>query len=68
MKRLDVAHTAGKKTDTRTLKRFLEEQEQFLRHMNSEMIQDENVVAGQQPEMSIPNAKPIEERPAAEDS
>lgn len=67
MKRLDVAHTAGRKTDTKALKRFLEEQERFLQHMNTEMIPDEDVVAGHQPELGIPDAKSDEQPPVAED-
>ena len=67
MKRLDVAHVAGKKTDTKALKRFLEEQERFLQHMNTEMIPDEDVVAGHQPDLGIPDAKSGEKPPVAED-
>jgi hypothetical protein len=60
MKRLDNAHTAGKRTNTKALKRFLEEQERFIHHMNSEMLPDEEIVAGHQPELNIPNAKSTE--------
>ena len=56
LKRIHDAHAAGKKTDTRGLKKFLAEQEKFLQRTNEEMIQDEDVVAGKQPELDIPNA------------
>lgn len=56
MRRLDEAHTVGKRTNTKALKRFLDEQEHFLRHMNHEIVPDEEVVAGHQPELHIPNA------------
>ncbi|KAI1356296.1 hypothetical protein F5Y01DRAFT_323766 [Xylaria sp. FL0043] len=37
---------AGRRVATKKLKKFLEEQESFLAHMNREMIDDENVVVG----------------------
>lgn len=46
LKRLNDAHAAGKKTNTKGLKKFFEEQERFLQHMNSEMIPEEMVVPG----------------------
>lgn len=60
LKRLNDSHTAGKKTNTRGLKRFFDEQEHFLRHMNSEMIPDEEVIVGHQPELDIPDARSTE--------
>ena len=56
IRRLDDAHSAGKKTDTKALKRFLDEQERFLQHMNMEMVPDDQVVQGHQPDLGIPNA------------
>lgn len=65
LKRLREAHTAGKKTDTKALKLFLKEQEDFIQRTNREIVQDEDVVAGHQPELDIPNEKtpspPVEE-------
>lgn len=55
-RKLRTDHAAGKKTDTRMLKAFLKEQLEFLEHTNSEIVQDEDVVAGHQPELDIPNA------------
>ena len=60
LKRLNDAHLAGKKTNTKELKEFFQEQEQFLQHMNVEMIPDENVVAGHQPELDIPDVASVE--------
>ena len=57
LKRLNDAHLAGKKTNTKELKKFFVEQEQFLRHMNVEMIPDEDVVSGHQPELDIPDVE-----------
>ncbi len=67
MKRLDVAHAAGEKTDTKALKRFLEEQEQFVQHTNSEMMPDEEVVVGRQPELVIPDAHSTDDQNTADD-
>lgn len=55
LKELRMRHKAGKKTNTRALKGFLEEQEKFLRHTNAEIIQDEDVVPGHQPKLDIPD-------------
>ncbi|KAL9129910.1 MAG: hypothetical protein Q9217_001758 [Psora testacea] len=40
------ASRVGKKFNTRSMKAFLKEQEDFLAHMNKEMVQDEFVVKG----------------------
>lgn len=60
LKRLNDGYMAGKRTNTKELKKFFEEQEQFLQHMNAEMIPDEDVVVGHQPELGIPDVKSIE--------
>jgi len=56
LKRVREAHAAGKKTDTKAIKQFLDEQERFLKRTNDEMVPEENVVAGEQPELDIPDA------------
>jgi hypothetical protein len=56
LRKLRADHAAGRRADTRALKAFLEEQEEFLAHTNGENVQDEDVVSGHQPEMDIPNA------------
>ena len=56
LKCLKNAHIAGKRTDTKALKRFLDEQERFLRHTNKELVPNEEVVAGHQPELDVPEA------------
>lgn len=66
LKRLNDAHTAGKKTNTKGLKTFFEEQEHFLHHMNIEMIPDEQVVVGHQPELEIPDTDTNEATPGSE--
>ena len=38
---------SGKKMNIRQFKRFLEEQEVFLTHMNREMVEDEHVIKGE---------------------
>lgn len=58
LKELRMRHRAGKKTNTKALKEFLEEQEKFLRHTNAEIVQDEDVIPGHQPELDIPDVSP----------
>jgi hypothetical protein len=55
-KQLHESHAAGKKTNTRAIKRFMDEQEQFLLRTNVELVPDEEVVEGHQPELNIPDA------------
>ncbi|KAK1071214.1 hypothetical protein LTR74_003595 [Friedmanniomyces endolithicus] len=57
IKHLREDHESGEKTDTKALKAFLDEQEQFVRRTNSEMIPEEDVVEGHQPEMGLENVK-----------
>ena len=57
IRRLTEAHAAGRRTNTKALKRFLDEQERFLHHTNKEMHQEEDVVFGMQPKLDIPDAK-----------
>jgi len=57
IKLLREDHESGKKTDITALKAFLDEQEQFVRRTNSEMIPEEDVVEGHQPEMGLENVK-----------
>ena len=59
LKKLREAYAAGKKTDTKALKAFLEEQERFMGDTNAEIVPEENVVAGRQPEMDIPDDKTL---------
>ena len=56
LKKTRADHALGRRTDTRALKAFLKEQEEFLAHTNGEIVQDEDVVSGHQPVMDIPNA------------
>ena len=60
LKRLNDAHAAGKKTNTNELKKFFKQQEQFLQHMNVEMIPDEEVIVGHQPKLDIPDVDTVE--------
>lgn len=57
LQKLRGNYAAGRKTDTRGLKLFLKESEDFLNHTDSEMVQDEDVVPGHQPTLNIPNAQ-----------
>lgn len=65
LKSLREAHAAGKKTNTKALKAFLDEQERFIQRTNREIVLDEEVVAGHQPELDAPNEKLL--TPPAED-
>jgi len=56
LQKMRADHAVGKRTDTRALKAFLREQEEFLGHTNGEVVQDEDVVSGHQPVMDIPDA------------
>lgn len=46
LKDLREKKRAGKKLNVKALKKFLKEQENFLAHMNQEMVEDENVEKG----------------------
>lgn len=52
LKHLQDAHAAGKQTDTKALKAFLDEQERFLSHTNTEIVPEELVVPGHLPEVA----------------
>ena len=57
LKKLREDRQAGKKTDTKALKAFLAEQERFIQHTNREMVPEEEVVPGHQPEMHFENVE-----------
>ncbi|KAF2725603.1 hypothetical protein K431DRAFT_317575 [Polychaeton citri CBS 116435] len=57
LKKLQEANAAGKKTDTKALKAFLKEQEEFIAHTNAELVPDDEVKKGCMPEMDIPDTK-----------
>ncbi|KAI0102929.1 hypothetical protein GGR51DRAFT_275981 [Nemania sp. FL0031] len=46
LKEIHDLSAAGRRVPTKRLKRFFEEQERFLAHMNKEMVDDEDVVVG----------------------
>jgi len=46
LKDLREKKRAGKKLNTRALKKFLKEQEVFLAHMNKEIVEDDKVEKG----------------------
>jgi hypothetical protein len=50
---LKANHKDGKRTLTKQLKAFLDTQESFLQHTNSEIIPDELVVVGHQPSLQL---------------
>lgn len=54
--RLRSGHESGDKVDTKDLKAFLVEQEEFLRRMNLEIWEDDQITTGRQPELVIPDA------------
>lgn len=51
MKDLRETYDAGKRLDTRSLKKFLEDQEGFLWRTNKEIVLDEQVIVGHLPEV-----------------
>lgn len=60
---LRKTHAASKKLDTKALKRFLDEQQAFLKRTNDEIVEDEKVAMGHIHEIDIPNVgtEPAEE-------
>jgi hypothetical protein len=52
IKQLRNTRRAGKKHDTKTMKAFLEEQIAFLNHTDHELVEEENVASGHQPEIA----------------
>lgn len=61
LKHLRERRQAGKKLDTKDFKKFLAEQEAFLKHMNNEMLEEEKVAVGYIDEIVIPEVKVGEE-------
>lgn len=57
LKQIRETHAAGKRIDTKAIKAFLEEQESFLGRTNAEIVPEENVVAGHQPELDVSDEK-----------
>lgn len=55
LKTLRETHAAGKKTNTKALKKFLGEQEQFIKRTNTEIVDDDQVAVGHIEEVNIPN-------------
>ena len=51
--KLRRGHDSGEKADTRVLKAFLAEQEDFLSRMNIEIWEDHRITTGAQPELEI---------------
>lgn len=59
LERMSETMLAGKKFDTAALKSFLKEQEDFLAHMNKEIVDDDQVIKG-----SIDDSHLFMDRPA----
>ena len=47
LKKIRDAKQANKKFNTHSVKEFLKEQEQFLAHMNHELVEDDLVIKGE---------------------
>ena len=62
LKKLRTRQRAGKKTDVRALKELMKAQQQFLAHMDREMLDYEDVVEGILPEEDMPADRPSEDR------
>ena len=61
LKTIRKHHTAGKRFDECSFKAFLREQEAFLKATDAEILEYENVVAGHQPELDLPNVVPAQD-------
>ncbi|KAI1851232.1 hypothetical protein JX266_003307 [Neoarthrinium moseri] len=69
LKDMREATSSGRRIPTKKLKAFLEEQERFLRHMNNEMVDEENVVMGVQVEchpVEVKEGSKAKKRPRGE--
>lgn len=55
LKLLRGTQAASKKLDTMALKRFLAEQEAFIKRTNEELVEDEHVAVGHIEEVNIPD-------------
>lgn len=50
-------HAAGRRTDTAALKRFLADSIAFLEHTDREMVPEDQVIPGHQPDLGIPDVQ-----------
>lgn len=57
LKLLRNTHAAKRKLDTKGLKRFLAEQEMFVKRTNDEIVEDEKVAAGHIERINAPDAE-----------
>ncbi|KAF2454886.1 hypothetical protein BDY21DRAFT_387327 [Lineolata rhizophorae] len=68
LRQLRDRRRSGKKMNTTAFKKFLAEQEAFLKHMNNEMVEEDKVQVGYMDEIQIPDVvvggKSSSERPA----
>lgn len=57
LKKVRERRVSGKKFDTKTVKAFLQEQEDFIAHTNCEIVPEDQVVAGHLEEVVFPKLK-----------
>lgn len=57
LKQLRDRRRAGKKIDTAAIKKFLAEQEAFLKHTNQEIVEEDKVMVGHIEEVDYPDEK-----------
>ena len=57
LKQLRDRRRAGKKVDTAAIKKFLVEQEAFLKHTNQEIVEEDKVMVGHIEEVDYPDEK-----------
>jgi hypothetical protein len=57
LKTVRERRSSGKKFDSKTVKNFLQEQEDFIAHTNNEIVPEDQVVAGHLEEVVFPKLK-----------
>lgn len=62
LKEIRDLSAADRRVATKKLKRFFKEQEDFLAHMNKEMVDDEDVIVGNIQQDHIMSKSPSEPR------
>jgi hypothetical protein len=57
LKKVRERRSSGKNFDSKTVKAFLQEQEDFIAHTNNEIVPEDQVVAGHLEEVVFPKLK-----------
>lgn len=62
LKQMKAARRAGKKCDTKALKKFLKVQEAFVRHTDTEMLEEDQVEVGHISETDVAEESLVSDR------